>query len=551
MKRYVILFLVSILPLMSSHLEDGSPRADEEEAAASLNGILLLADWNQVRKNPVDDLRRVAVDGVSFLQKHPDFLLQLQDQYLGKPLTQATISNIKNQIADYYLSKNQPLVVVTVPRQNLSKGVLQVVIDEVKLGQVYVQGNCYFPSRWFAEALRINEGDPIQSQTLLEDVAWLNLNPFRRTDAILKPGSAPGVADIELVTIDRWPYRVYMGGDNTGTEATDRNRMFFGFDFGKSILKDGQIAYQFTFAPNWNLFYSHTASARLPLPWRHVWVLWGGYSQVEPKDHLYGKKNRGISWQVDTRYRFPFFSSPQLMQTFVVGYDFKETNNYVGAQNVYIFKETADINQFMLGYELGYRNQETRVSFTAEVYASPGGITHDDDSASYKQLRFGANNKYVYCKLTHSAAKKSRFGWFTYDVSGQASSANLLPSEQFTMTGYNAVRGYEERILNLDNALILNVAYETPHWNLARTFGFCRNWDELYFLAFFDYGMGGNHNPQRGEAPFQRLASAGPGIRYQIDRFFTARLDYGFQLGHTGFENPSHSRYNFGMILSY
>ncbi len=115
------------------------------------------------------------------------------------------------------------------------------------------------------------------------------------------------------------------------------------------------------------------------------------------------------------------------------------------------------------------------------------------------------------------------------------------------MTGYNAVRGYEERILNLDNAVILNLAYETPHFSPGRTFGLCKEWDELYFLAFFDYGVGSNHQPMQ----MRDLASVGPGVRYQIDRFFTARFDYGFQLWHTGFVNPSHSRYNFGMILSY
>src|SRR5690606_21031396 len=104
------------------------------------------------------------------------------------------------------------------------------------------------------------------------------------------------------------------------------NRLFFGFNFGKSVLKDGQISYQFSCAPNWNLFYSHTANARLPLPWRHVWVLWGGYASVEPSTGLANHQNQGISWQVDTRYRIPFFIDPAIMQTLVIGYDFKETN---------------------------------------------------------------------------------------------------------------------------------------------------------------------------------------------------------------------------------
>lgn len=550
MRKKFIFLLLAVAPIFGTDVKCDMSQSSDTPIVDCLNGILILGDWGDVRKSSVDRWSCVVADGVLLLQRNPDFLRKLQDEYIGKPLTQRVIWNLKNDIADYYRSKNQPLVVVSIPRQDVDNGVLQVVVEESKLGKVSVQGNCYFPSRWFGEVIRTNPGDPIDAQTVLEDVAWLNLNPFRRTDAIFKPGDKPGLTDIELVTIDRWPYRVYAGGDNTGTIATNRNRLFFGFNFGKSVLKDGQISYQFTCAPNWNLFYSHTASARLPLPWRHVWVLWGGYASVKPSTGITHMKNRGISWQVDTRYRFPFFSSIDVMQTFVVGYDFKETNNNILYDGVKIFKANADINQFMFGYEFGFKNRGSRVSLTAEMYVNPGGITYANKSRFYDQLRAGAKDKYVYFKLAHSYAKRFTGGWFTYDMTGQVSSANLLPSEQFTMTGYNAVRGYEERILNLDNAFILNVAYETPHWSLARAFGWCKNYDEFYFLAFFDCGLGGNHHPM-GESRFKSLSSIGPGVRWQFDRYFTARFDYGFQLGHTGFSNPTDSRYNFGMILSY
>lgn len=545
MHRFLFLFLFFFSPLIS---ETAQRDLSNVPIVECLNGILLLGSWDQVRKVPVDDIEGVIAEGVTMLQRSPEFLYKIQAQYVGKPLSQRTIWRIKNQIANYYRSKNQPLVVVSVPKQELTKCVLQLVVEEAKLGKINSVGNCYFPTRWLTGAMRTRPGETIFSNQVLEDVAWLNLNPFRRTDAIFKPGEKPGTTDIDLVTIDRWPYRVYMGGDNTGTVATNRNRLFFGFNFGKSVLKDGQISYQFTFAPNWNLFYSHTASARLPLPWRHIWVLWGGYSQVNPHTGVPGMKNRGISWQFDTRYRIPIFTTPEVMQTFVVGYDLKETNNNIIYNGTKIFKANADINQFMLGYELGYRSRDLRVSLVAELYGNPGGITYANKTEFYELLQSDAKCQYAYLKLAHSFAQRfNNLGWLTYDLTGQASTANLLPSEQFTMTGYNAVRGYEERILNLDNAMILNLAYETPHFSPAKTFGFCKQWDELYFLAFFDYGLGSNHQP----AQFRHLASVGPGVRYQIDRFFTARFDYGFQLWHSGFSNPTRSRYNFGMILSY
>jgi hemolysin activation/secretion protein len=517
----------------------------------ALKGIVIYNSWEQVRLEPVDDIDAVVVDSPSLLSNHPEFSRKLFDQYVGNPLTENDLIEIKEKIARFYQSHNQPYVLISIPRQKMKKAILQLVVEEVKLGKVITTGNCHFPSKWISDAIRTCAGEAINAEHIYEDIAWLNLNPFRRTDAIYRPGAQIGTADLELITIDRWPYRFYMGGDNTGTEATNRNRLFFGFNFGKSVLKDGQISYQFTCAPNWNLFYAHTASARLPLPWRHIWDLWGGYTQATPYKEANRHQNEGISWQVDTRYRIPFFKSQKVMQTVVVGYDFKETNNTLEYDEVDIVKASADINQFMVGYELGYRTKHSRATLIAEIYGNPGGITHGDQTKFYDQLRYGAKSHYIYGKLAQSFARETEYGAIHYDLTGQLSSANLLPSEQMTMTGYNAVRGFEERVLNLDSAVILNFAIETPRFSPARMLGYCKEWDELYFLAFFDCGYGGNHHPSSSESHSASLGSIGPGIRYQFDRYFTARFDYGYQLWHNGFHNPSHSRYNFGMILSY
>lgn len=537
-------------PLLSNDVERDCTKPADEVIVESLNGIIFWSNWGDVRKNPVDDLNCVVADDVLLLQRNPQFLLELYNKYANKPLTQRVIWNLKNEVAEFYRLKNQPFVVISIPRQELTKCTLQVVVEESRLGQVYSSGNCHFSTRWLAEEMSTNPGDPIDTRTVYQDIAWLNLNPFRRTDAVFKPGVKPGTTDIELVTVDRWPYRVYAGADNTGTVATDRNRLFFGFNFGKSFLKDGQISYQFSFAPNWNLFYAHTASARLPLPWRHVALFWGGYTQVKPSTGIPNMKNRGESWQVDGRYRFPIFMNPDIMQTVVVGYDFKETNNNILYDGVKIFKANADINQFTIGYEFGYRTKTLKITWNTEAFANPGGITFANKSRFYRQLRTGAQAQYAYIKTFHALAKNTKYGWWSYDITAQASSANLLPSEQITMTGYNAVRGFEERVLNLDNGLILNLTYETPHISFLKETRYCKI-DEFYLVAFLDAGVGGNHKLNPGEDAVQSLGSIGPGARYQIDRYLTARFDYGVQLWHKGFHNPTGSRYNFGLIMSY
>lgn len=423
-------------------------------------------------------------------------------------------------------------------------------IKGARLGEIHTEGNRYFASHEIAKYIRTKPGEAIDLQDIVQDLAWMNQNPFRRTNAIFKPGTQPGTMDLDLVTTDRWPYRVYTGADNTGTISTERNRLIFGFDFGKTNVQDSQVAYQFTCSPNWNHFYAHTISARIPCPWRHVLLLYGGYSQVEPELNEHFQKEKGTSWQADLRYRIPIITNTSVLQEFVIGYDFKETENLLKHSKSTIMNDVADINQFMLGYELGYQSQNQKLTLIAEIYGNPGGMTTKNHTIDYEQFRHGAKAEYLYGKLVHAFSTRLPYSWwFSYDLSGQIASANLLPSEQFVLTGYNAVRGFEERILSVDNGALINVSLETPHMSPISWFSHRKlKEDELYFLAFFDCGAGTNHKHNH---KIKTLASVGPGIRYQFSRYITGRLDYGYQLWHKGFKNFSHSRYNFGLIVSY
>jgi hemolysin activation/secretion protein len=583
----LLVYIIPFLGFCFDHVTPILAQKEDHSILFKLKGILILNDWNQVRFDPIDEVNGVNVKGASLLADNPSFLANLQKQFVGKPLTGATVGVIKQSIADFYESKNYPLVIVNIPKQEFANGVLQIVVTETVLGEIRCKGNKYVLSDQLKGYIRTKTGKTISTKELLKDLAFMNHNPFRRTDAIFTPGKESGVADLELITVDRWPYRVYVGADNTGTVSTMRNRLFFGVNLGKTIIQDSEVSYQYTTAPNGNRFFSHTGMVRVPLPGiRHILQAFGGYASVEtektsivePKKSFSGKreefsswKSNGISWEVGLRYRIPIFDGLGMLQEVVLGYDFKETGSHAKEVRAWYqrkkgpsdlplvedvgpshFRGQADTSQFMAGYNLGVRNRLRKITLNMELFASPGNMTSEDDGKSYKSLSEGANPHYLYFKIVHSLLQEIASGWrFSYNVSGQVATTCLLPSEQMTMTGYNAVRGFEERALNLDNAALINLTVEAPHFSPAYWMGWCKHYDDLCFLAFFDTGFGGNYHRASYEPSLQSLGSIGPSVRYELSRYASVHLDYGFQLWHSGFHVESNSRYNFGFIFSY
>lgn len=493
----------------------------------------------------------VSADRVFLLRTNPYFLQKLQAKYIGKELCLSLLESLEEDVIDFYHSHSQPFVVVSIPKQEFSSGILDVVVMEPVFGEVLFKGNEDSSPEMLKNLIAMQSGDPIDGQELLKKMQRMNDNPFRRTDAVWKPGVKPGTCDLELNTIDRFPYRFYMGADNTGTIQTERDRLFFGLNFGKTIIADSELSYQFTCSPNWNRFNTQTALCKVPFPARQTFIFYGGYSQVEP-ELSDGNQEKSRAWQVDGRYRIPIITNTLFLQEILLGYDFKEVISKIRQGGEKKFYGVADINQFMAGYDVGLKTLNYRLNLVAEIYGNPGGITTHNKTKDYEPFRSNAGPGYIYGKFSHSFAYTFSNWRFSYDINGQLSSKNLLPSEQFTLAGYNAVRGFEERIVNTDNAILINLALQSPTLSIGKMAGWSKEvFDELYFLAFFDYGLGGNHLYGPNESKTQSLASIGPAVRYQIDRYVSFRFDYGFQLFHHGFHNPTNSRYNFGLIVSF
>ena len=132
--------------------------------------------------------------------------------------------------------------------------------------------------------------------------------------------------------------------------------------------------------------------------------------------------------------------------------------------------------------------------------------------------RAGARDNYVYGQLTLNRVTRLPLD-FTWTVRGllQESDANLLPSEQFGLGGYDTVRGYDEREVNGDNGFLLSTEVATPPVSLLKILGIQSVKDQLQFLGFVDYGGTSLHqvtpadtNPQHQPARRRARACATP-----------------------------------------
>lgn len=505
----------------------------EEEGTAlitpKLTGLLLVGSTQDIESEGRADIQGVQFHDLD-VPGNPEILKDnLTRQAIGKSLTVDDLSKIKSMISTFYRKNNRPVVTVLALEQKVRHGTLQLVVLESHIGEVTFSGNYWFRTNLLDRYVNSKKGDVIDSVQLSRDLEFMNRNPFRVTNAVLRPGQEVGTTDIDFKTSDRFPFRFYAGGDNTGIESTGSGRLFVGFNWGDALLQDQQLSYQFTKSTDFGRFFAHTADWKIPFPWKHMLNFFGGYSKIHPEMPFEGMRNTGESYQISGRYIVPLPSSRFYLHEIVAGADYKRTNINLIFSDLTLISNPAVIAQVALGYEGKYKRKPVTLDFEGYCFISPGDIFPNQNDNSYQRLRPDAQSTYTYLRLRLVPLIDVNFGTLAFDTRFQIASTNLLSSEQFGLGGFSTVRGYDERDLNTDNAFMLSVEWRTPSLRLFHTNQFKKLTDDLKLHLFVDYGVGWNHQRTPPEINTY-LLSVGPGLRYVISPYLTCRFDWGIKL---------------------
>lgn len=552
MSKAQFLFWMFILLLKETPI---GANTDEGRAPITIKGIVLLGSVDRVIEEDLESYRDVwfcdlDIPGNSLRLKNA-----LRLALMGKPINQETMERGEEVIRTFYREQGHPLVIVSVPKQKITLGTLQFVVRESHIDAIHYKGSRWFSSKQLEKNVSHRVGDTFDSNRMQKDLIWLNRNPFRETVLVLTPGSEEETTTLNFVSKESFPYRIYVGANNTGYRTTGEERLFVGVHFGNLFKQDQRLSYRYTVSPHFGRFFSHTAQYVIPLPWQHILEFYGGYSGIRAVMPLSEMMSHGKAWQASMRYLIPLTPRGVYNHEVKWGIDYKETNVNLVLGAVPILGNNAVITELMLGYEGSLENKVADLSFELKGFFSPGDIFRDQSAADFSSLRPSAKSRFAYLRggctpLFHlprsfQCVIRSEF---------QVASRNLLSSEQMGLGGLYTVRGYDQRILNSDNGLFLSAEVRTPPLRPLTKRSKKPTNELLQFLAFIDYGFGVSHDPLANERDYRYLLGIGLGARYYYHYHVSLRVDLGYPLHRRiaqNIEQPPGMKVNFSAVASF
>ena len=467
-------------------------------------------------------------------------------------------------------------VQVQLPEQELSGGVIKIVVSETRIGAVTVSGNKYFDEANIRNSLRtLQPGQTPNLRALSAGIQLANDNPSKQVEVVLASGSAEDTVDAKIKVVDSSPIRVTLTADNTGTSSSGRIRTGVSLQHTNMFNRDHAATIAYTTSPDspdsvhvnlWSVGY------RIPL-----------YAIGDSIDLLYGYSS------VNTPGSTPTLGGPLGLigkgnvASVRFNHFFAREGNFTSKLIFSLDRKYINSRCNVNGVEVSFAPPTPAISSCVPYTAMPIGVTYFGHTQRDNRLldwNIGVTrNLPIGERYTNTSGRSDRYSYLTPSnrdtrdsfmtvrggatvfqsfandwqmrlaANAQLASDPLVASEQFGLVGATAVRGFDERVVAADAGVLVNAELYGPE--LAARTGLPGN---LRLLGFVDAGRGMYlHTDGTALASGISVASVGAGMRYSFDRRVDLRLDAARVVAAptSGINGRGHWKAHLGMSIGF
>lgn len=146
----------------------------------------------------------------------------LSAPYANKCMQAVDIQNLMGEVTKQYIDRGFTTTRAYLPAQDLSQGVLQILVQEGRIERFVVEGDTSkrMNLRWAVPAVA---GDVLNIRQLEQAVDQLNSVPGNKVTMDVVPGSQPGKSVVVFRNTASTPVNLQISADNQGSEPTGIN----------------------------------------------------------------------------------------------------------------------------------------------------------------------------------------------------------------------------------------------------------------------------------------------------------------------------------------
>lgn len=446
-----------------------------------------------------------------------------------------------------YRDRGYVTVVVDVPQQDVSSGLIDLAVTEGRVGQVRVAGADYvLPSEIRRSLPGLARGTVPNVPVLQEQLSSANARTTRTITPEFRAGIAPGTVDVDLNVEDKRPWGASVELNDQYNRSTERLRANASIHYDNlwQVGHSANIFYQ-TAPEDLDQVQVISASYYAPIGYSRTSLLAYVVNSNTDVATVGGLAVLGDGLTLGGRLMHTLAGSPPgVVQSLLFGVDYKDYLDQIGLVDPETGEQlTFDTPITYLPFTAQYRwlggSAKSNGEFSIGATFAFDGVVGDQDQfggrpdnilipgdQSTVGKRAGAEASFIY--LYGSGVYNRQLGGnldlrFAFDW--QLAPAPLISNEQFVLGGVGSIRGYREAEVLGDSGVraSMELGYTIPFKTGATKI-------DWRVAAFLESGYAWTEDPLPEEASTFRLGSVGLTSRFDIDSLLYGQFDLAYQL---------------------
>ncbi len=448
-----------------------------------------------------------------------------------KSLTQA----ITNHYRAYGFTTSRAYL----PPQKMTGETLNVKIIEGKIQKVTVEGNKYFASAVYEDAIHLRQDRIFNYLDLASDLYFLNQKADIRAKAYLMAGEDPATSNIVLKAKEIQPLHAFYELHNRGTKLTHRARSTLRLDHNNLTGHTDTLNTALSLAEE-GAFTAGFFSYATPLEDERTTLrLSGSAANSMVVKHLKPLEVKGEYLGLTPGISYAFIRRLGFQLEGLLSFEIKDSKTLVDDFKV-DFDRLRIVN---LGAQFFWQDASGKAVLVPQLHWGIPDFLGSSDSVDALASVPGTGGEFLYYTATAIRIQKIPGpSLVLVKASGQWTDDSLPSPEQFRAGGALSVRGYPESDAAGDYGYSLSAEWQWPAAFIPEgwlvPFSDIKWRDALRILGFLDSAKTFTRDRVLTTDVKDRfLLGTGVGIRLDVDRYFSLQTDWGFPLGDRSTDN--------------
>lgn len=425
-------------------LDQSQQQRDELQRATPLPRVTPSAEPEQAG-GPCFTLNQITLQGATLIS--PREQQKIIHPWQERCLHLAQITQLTDQISDWYIQRGYITSRAYLTEQDLSGGELHIAVLEGRLQQIRLEG---VPERTLKMTFPGLEGRLLNLRDIEQGMEQINRVRTTPVQIEILPGDQPGESIVNLTATPEFPLQVSVGFDNSGQKSTGVGQIT-GSLVGNNLLG---LADKWFVSGGRSSAFSHSRDAKNLAAGVSIPYGYGLFDYTYSwNDYLNVIDNAGYNWRStgDTEthrvnYSHVLFRNGDLKTGVSLGLNHRVNRNFL--DGVKLESSSQEMTSLLFG-----------LNHTQKVF---GGVATFNPTFSRGMPWFDATDDHQYPDQPRAQFRKWSLNaswqrgltdnlWWLSSVYAQWSPDRLYGSERLSIGGESSVRGFKEQYISGDN----------------------------------------------------------------------------------------------------